>query len=66
MNDTMTTMLCPYAVGQIITQDNGTREIVSHVSSVDGEFIIQTRVLTNLSGYYKVQADGSLKNGLSR
>ena len=65
-DDIMNTMLCPYAVGQIITQDNGTQEIVRHVSNVDGEYIVQTTVLTNLSGYYKVQADGSLKNGLSR
>jgi hypothetical protein len=62
----MITMLCPYAVGQIITQDNGTQEIVCHISKVDDEFIVQTRVLAGLSGYYKVQADGSLKNGLSR
>jgi len=62
----MIRMLCPYAVGQIITQDNGTQEIVSHISKVDDEFIVQTRVLAGLSGYYKVQADGSLKNGLSR
>ena len=62
----MITMLCPYAVGQIITQDNGTQEIVSHISKVDDEFIVQTRVLAGLSNYYKVQADGSLKNGLSR
>jgi len=65
-DDIMNTMLCPYAVGQIITQDNGTQEIVSHISKVDDEFIVQTRVLAGLSGYYKVQADGSLKNGLSR
>ena len=66
MNDTMIAMLCPYVVGQIITKDDGTQEIVRHVSNVDGEYIVQTTVLTNLSGYYKVQADGSLKNGLSR
>jgi len=65
-DDIMNTMLCPYAVGQIITQDNGTQEIVSHISKVDDEFIVQTRVLAGLSGYYKVQSDGSLKNGLSR
>ena len=65
-DDIMNTMLCPYAVGQIISQDNGTQEIVSHISKVDDEFIVQTRVLAGLSGYYKVQADGSLKNGLSR
>lgn len=64
MDDTMTMMLCPYAVGQIITQNNGTQEIVSHISNVDGEVIVQTRVLAGLTGYYKVQADGSLKNGL--
>lgn len=62
----MTMLLCRYVVGQIITKDDGTREIVRHVSNVDGEYIVQTTVLTNLSGYYKVQADGSLKNGLSR
>jgi hypothetical protein len=64
MNDTMTTMLCPYAVGQIIDQD-GIEEIVSHISNVDGEFIVQTRVLAGFNGYYKVQPNGSLKNGLS-
>lgn len=61
MNDTMTTMLCPYAVGQIISNDNGSQEIVRHIASIDGSFIVQTRVLTDLAGYYKVNADGSLK-----
>jgi len=64
MNDTMTTMLCPYAVGQIIDKDNGTQEIVRHIASIDGDFYVQTRVLTNLGGYYKVQSNGSLTNGL--
>lgn len=66
MNRTMTMLLCPYCVGQIITNKNGTQEIVSHISHVDGDFIVQTRLLAGFSGYYKVQKDGSLKNGMSR
>ena len=60
----MTTMLCPYAVGQIIDKDNGTQEIVRRIANIDGEFFVQTRVLANVGSYYKVQSNGSLTNGL--
>ena len=60
MKSTLDTTLCPYAVGQIIHKDNGTREIVTNIHENDGAFCLTTEVLTDRWAYYEVGDDGSL------
>ena len=46
----------PYSVGQILTMQDGTRQVITHIACTEGEYYVYTEILANKCRYYEVDA----------